>query len=126
MQVLRGDATREMELQGTAAELTDLAGLLLSGHGSVDLDRTGDPSPYSRFLSRVNVIQTSGPIAMMCAEGSDELDIRGGAPQLNLLAANMKGFADEGDVTCHLHIDYFPEHDYLDESSEPLVLALAR
>lgn len=127
MQVLRGELTREMELRGTAAELTGLANLLISGSGSVSLDHVDDPSPYGRSLSRINVVRTSGPIAMTCAAGSDELYIRGGSPQLDLLAANVRGYADDrdGDAMSHLHIDYFPGHDYLDESSEPLVLALA-
>ncbi|GGU61318.1 Imm32 family immunity protein [Lentzea flava] len=125
MQVLRHDTTRELELRGTAAELTDLARLLVSGHGSVDLGRVDDPAPYGRCLSRLNVVQASGPIAVVCAAGSDELTIRGGSAQLTLLAANVRGFANDGDATSHLHIDHFPGHDYLDESSEPLVVALA-
>jgi hypothetical protein len=127
MQVLRGDATREMELRGTAAELADLADLLISGFGSVDLDHVADPSPYSRSLSRINVVRASGPVAMTCATGSGELDIRGGHAQLDLLAANVQGFADgwDGDATSHVHIDYFPGHDYLDESSEPVVIGYA-
>src|SRR5687767_10252838 len=106
MQLRRLDATREMELRGTAAELTGLAGLLASGHGSLEFDRVADPSPYGRSLARVNVIPASGPITMTCATGSDELDIRGGSPQLDLLAANVQGFADAGDAMSHLHIDY--------------------
>ncbi|MFB9356802.1 Imm32 family immunity protein [Actinoplanes nipponensis] len=125
MQLRRLDATREMELRGTAAELTDFASLLISGSGSLDLDRVGDPSPYGRSLSRVNVLLASGPIAVVCSVGSDELEIRGGLPQLNLFATNVRGFADDADAMSHLHIDYFPGHDYLDESSDPLVIALA-
>jgi hypothetical protein len=124
MQVLRSDATRELELRGTVAELTDLAGLLVSGSGSVDLDHVDDPSPYSRSLSGVNVVRASGPVVITCAAGSDEMEIRGGSSQLDLLAANVQGFADEGDAASHLHIDYFPGHDYLNESSEPLVIGL--
>ncbi|MEV6713167.1 hypothetical protein AB0M48_14145 [Lentzea sp. NPDC051208] len=88
-----------------------------------------DPSPYGRCLSRVDVLRTSGPIAVTCAAGSDELDIRGGAHQLALLAENVQRFADDaddGDAMSHLHIDHFPGHDYLDESSEPLVIAFTR
>jgi hypothetical protein len=124
MQVLRTDATRELELRGTAAELTELAGLLTSGSGSVALDHVDDPAPYDRSLSSITVVRTSGPVVITCAAGSGELYIRGGSPQLDLLAANVQGFADDwdGDDMSHLHIDYFPGHDYLDESSEPLVL----
>ncbi|WP_319988328.1 Imm32 family immunity protein [Lentzea kristufekii] len=128
MQVLRDDPTREIELRGTAAELTGLAGLLISGRGSADLDHVADPSPYGRCLSRVNVLRTSGPIAVTCAAGSDELDVRGGSAQLALLAEIVRGFAedaDDADAMAHLHIDHFPGHDYLDECSEPLVIALA-
>lgn len=124
MQVLRGDATRELELRGTVEELTELAGLLTSGSGSVALDHVAEPSPYDRSLSSITVVRTSGPVVITCAAGSDELYIRGGSPQLDLLAANVQGFAEnwDGDNMSHLHIDYFPGHDYLDESSEPLVL----
>lgn len=125
MQVLRHDTTREMELRGTAAELTGLAVLLISGHGSVDLDRVDDPSPYGRCLPRINVVRASGPVTATCAVGSGELDIRGGSPQLALLAEIVQGFADDADATDHLHIDHFPGHDYLGESSDPLVIALA-
>ncbi|WP_459178198.1 Imm32 family immunity protein [Lentzea atacamensis] len=91
------------------------------------LDHVAEPSPHDRSLSSITVVLTSGPIAITCAAGSGELYIRGGSPQLDLLAANVQGFAEgwDGDDMSHLHIDYFPGHDCLDESSEPSVLGIA-
>jgi hypothetical protein len=124
MQIRRHDASREIELRGTAVELSELADMMLLGHGSIELVRAGDPSPYTQNLSRVNVARASGLLAIRYSADFGALKIHGGGSQLGLLAANLQGFADEGDATSHLHIDYFPECDYLDESSEPLVIAL--
>lgn len=125
MQVRRQDVSHEMELRGTAVELNALAELIRSGDGGVELDCAGDPFPYDRKLSRVRIAPASGPAVIQCSSDSDVLYIRGGGAQFELLAVNLEGFADEGDALSHLHLDYFPGHDYLDESSEPLVIALA-
>lgn len=125
MQVHRQDATTEMELRGTAAELLSLAELLRSGAGSAELDRVGDPAPYDRALLRVQVARGPGLAVMRCSPGSDVLVIRGGDAPLGLIADNLAGFAEADDRTGHLHLDPFPGHDYLDVASESLVVALA-
>ncbi|MEU8817501.1 hypothetical protein [Actinoplanes sp. NPDC048796] len=124
MQVLRSDATLEMELRGTVAELEGLAELVCSGSGTAELDRIGDPAPYDRTLARITVEQTSGPALIGCFTSPDVLDIRGGHEQLGLIADEVRGVAEDGDPRSHLHIDHYPGHGYLDESSEPLVVTL--
>ncbi|MCM4084586.1 Imm32 family immunity protein [Paractinoplanes hotanensis] len=111
-------------MSGTIAELEVLARLLTLGGGSVTLDRSADPSPYDRSLSRIDIVGGSGPIVARCLPESDVLWIQGGRAQLGLLAEILRDFAVAGDVTSHLHIEYFPGHDYLDESADPLVVAL--
>jgi hypothetical protein len=43
---------------------------------------------------------------------------------LALLAENVEGFASEADRSEHLHVDYFPGHDYLAQESDSLVVAI--
>ena len=124
MRARRAEITREMDLCGTAGELTKLAEILQSDGGSVSLSSYGDPSPYDFMLKRLEVTLTSGAIVIRCLTDSGVLQIRGGAAQFELLALNVQDYADEGDSMSHLHIDYFPGHDYLAESSESLVIAL--
>lgn len=50
--------------------------------------------------------------------------IRGGGESMAVLAANFKGFAEDGIPGEHMHIEYLPDHYYLAEGAEPLVLAL--
>jgi hypothetical protein len=123
MQVLRQDSTGETEIRGTAADLAELAELMLSGDGAILLDRPENPWPYDRSLVSVQIVHASGPVVVQICADSDMLHLRGGTTHFSLLAVNVQGFADDDDVTGHMHID-FPAHAYLDESSEPLVFAL--
>jgi hypothetical protein len=125
LQIRRHDATRETALSGTAAELSALAASMRDGSVSITLDVAGDPAPYSRMLSSLAVARTDGPVVIERREAV--LHIRGGAAQLDVLAANIQDFAaEEGDAGSHLHIEYFPGHGYLDETSEALVVQFLR
>jgi hypothetical protein len=55
---------------------------------------------------------------------SESLDVRGGPEALALLADNIEGFASEGDVDDHLHVDHYPDHDYLAEGSGSVVVTI--
>lgn len=114
-----------MELCGTSQELIELAEVLLAGDGHLALTHTGDPAPFDRKLTYIRVTRTSGLATVHCSVDSSVLQIQGGGVQIGLLAQNIRAFATAGDVMGHLHVDYFPGHDYLAASSEPLVIALA-
>jgi hypothetical protein len=125
MQVLRADKSGEMELSGTSLELLELVKGLRSSRGTRRLGASGNPSPYSRALSSIESRRTSGKVAILLPSDGETLEIQGGLEELELLASNIEDFAADGDRSAHLHVEYFPGHDYLSERSEPLVIALA-
>ncbi|WP_133898433.1 hypothetical protein [Streptomyces sp. KS 21] len=124
LKVLRGDSTGEMELSGPRSDLMALARELRSGQGEIRLEKVSDPSPYSRSLLRITYRQASGKITISSSGDSESLEIQGGLELLSLLAENIESFALEADQDDHLHVDYFPEHDYLASGSGSLVVAI--
>lgn len=126
MKVLRGDSTGELELSGTRSELLALGRELRKGYGEIPLEKVSDPFPCSRSLSWMSVRRASGKILTSSSGDSESLDVRGGPEALSLLADNIEGFASEADVDDHLHVDYYPDHDYLAEGSGSMVVAIAK
>ncbi|MFF0172417.1 Imm32 family immunity protein [Micromonospora profundi] len=124
MQVLRSDATAEMELSGTRLDLLSLAQALRSGRETLPLNVEADPFPYSRALSTIESTCTSGDVAISLSADSRTLTFSGGPGELESLASALIGFTDEGDNSAHLHVEYVPGHECLSPNSEPLVIAL--
>ncbi|GAA2470548.1 hypothetical protein ACFPFX_12625 [Streptomyces mauvecolor] len=124
LKVLCGDSAGELELSGTRSELLALSRKLRSGEGETLLSKVSNPFPYSRSLSRIAVCQASGKIMISSSGDGESLDVEGKLESLHLLADNIEGFALEADQDDHLHVDYFPEHDYLAEGSGSLVVAI--
>ncbi|GHH82967.1 hypothetical protein GCM10018793_43900 [Streptomyces sulfonofaciens] len=124
MKVLRDDSTGELELSGTRSELMALGRKLRSGDGKTLLAKVPDPFPYSRSLLRIEIRQASGKVRISSSERGEALDVEGRLLFLSLLAENIEGFALEADQSDHLHVDYFPEHDYLTGGSGSLVVAI--
>ncbi|MCP2329191.1 hypothetical protein HDA40_007698 [Hamadaea flava] len=120
MHVLYAESTGEIELSGTAADLSRLA-RRLRGREPILLDRRDDPAPYDRALSVVTVTLTSG--AVHVSVDGDTLRLEGGGRALELLAANIESVADADDSAYHLHIEY-PGDEYVAPTSRPLVVAL--
>lgn len=83
-----------------------------------------DSFPYSRSLLRIKVRQASGKVRISSSGGGASLDVEGRPESLSLVAENIEGFALEADQSDHLHVDYFPEHDYLAGGSGSLVVAI--
>jgi hypothetical protein len=124
LKVLRGDSTGEFEMSGTPSDLLALGRKLRSGEGEIFLEKVRDPFPYSRSLLRIEVHRASGKIIISSSGDGEYLDVEGRLESLSLLADNIEGFAWEADRGDHLHVDYFPEHDYLAEGSGSLVVAI--
>jgi hypothetical protein len=124
MQVLRQDATDELELSGPVDELRRLASALRSGRTAQPLDTSGDPAPYDRALSSLETARTSGGVAVRHSADGEVLTIEGGPDQLAVLAEVFEDFADEGDLFAHLHLEYLPDHEFLSPRTQPLVVAL--
>lgn len=126
LSLVRSDATKEMELRGSGPEFQGFAAGLRSGREvSVCLDEAPDPSPYDRSLSRVLIRSGSGKVEVALMDDGQSLLICGGAEFMAVMAANFDVFAVDGVRGEHVHIEYFPDHYYLAEDADPLVLALA-
>ena len=126
LSLVRSDATKEMELRGSGTEFKEFAAGLRSGSEvSVFLAEVPDPSPYDRSLSRVLIRSGSGKVEVALIDDGQSLLICGGAEFMAVMAANFDGFAEDGVRGEHAHIEYFPQHHYLAEDADPLVLALA-
>lgn len=123
LKVLHGDATGEMELSGSCSDLLALGRDLRRGSGEILLESVENPSPYSRALTRIKIRQVVGKVKIAVSRGEDALEIEGEEDYLSLLAQNVEGFALEADRDDHLHVDYFPGHDYLVETSGSVVVA---
>ena len=124
MKVLRENSSGEMEISGTRSELLALGRKLRGGRGEISLPEVSDPSPYDRPLSRIEFRRASGKVRLSSSGEGEVLAVRGGLESLALLADNIEGFALGADRGCHLHVDYFPAHDYLAEGSESLVVCI--
>ena len=126
LSLVRSDATGEMELRGSSSQFKELAARLRSGKEiSVSLDDVPAPSPYDRSLSRVVIRGGSGKVVISLMDDGQSLLICGGGEFMAVLATNVDGFAEDGVRGEHVHIEYFPDHYYLAQDAEPLVLALA-
>ncbi|NJC14417.1 hypothetical protein F4558_004243 [Micromonospora profundi] len=124
MQVLRSDATAEMELSGTRLDLLSLAQALRSDRETLLLNAEADPFPNSEAPSTIESTCTSGDVVISLSTDSRALAFSGGSGELESLASTIVGFAEEGDDSAHLHVEYVPGHEYLSPNSEPLVIAL--
>ncbi|MFE3551905.1 hypothetical protein ACFXN2_24950 [Streptomyces kronopolitis] len=124
MKVLRDDSTEEFELSGSSSELLALGQKLRSGDGETLLEKVSDPFPYSRSLLRIDVRQANGKVRISSSGGGESLDVEGKLESLSILAENIEGFALEALQGHHLHVDYFPGHDYVAKGSASLVVAI--
>ncbi|WP_199744669.1 Imm32 family immunity protein [Actinomadura harenae] len=75
-------------------------------------------------MSRIDFRQASGKVGISSSGDGEVMEVQGGLDSLALLADNIEGFALEADQGDHLHVDHFPEHDYLAEGSDPLVVCI--
>lgn len=124
LKVLHSVSTGELELSGTRSELLTLGRNLRSGRGEILLAKVANPFPYTRSLSRIEFQQASRKIRLSSSGDGETLDVTGRLESFSLLAENIEGFALESDQGDHLHVDYFPEHDYLAGGSGSLVVAI--
>ncbi|MFE4207442.1 hypothetical protein ACFRSX_27610 [Streptomyces goshikiensis] len=76
-------------------------------------------------MSRIEFEETSGLVVAFASEDFESMEVRGGRESIDLLAENLKDFAEEADLDSHLHIEYLPDYGYLSEESDPLVIELA-
>ena len=125
LSIVRSDATGEMEFRGSSAQFKEFAAKVRGGSDvSTSLDEAPAPSPYDSSLSRVIISGGSGKVVIALIDGGQSLLVCGAGEFMAVLAATIEGFAEDGVRGEHAHVEFFPDHHYLMEEAEPLVLAL--
>src|SRR5215217_7189566 len=124
----------DLELGGSAQGLLSLAERLIRNRETqfdLALSTSGvDPTPYDGVLSRLSVkIRSEQPLYI--GRTGTTLRIEGSQRTLETFASNLESLARQGSeqhpmgtARVHLHLDYYPGHYFLDESSEPIVIAV--
>jgi hypothetical protein len=81
--------------------------------------------PSENFLTTLQIIQEESMVKITVEQ--DSLIIKGKKEKLSTLAQNIRFHADLAKSTGennHIHIEYFPDHFYLDPSSFPLIVTV--
>ena len=117
----------DLELQGSPDSIIQLADLLVSEHQEIDLSTPNaiQSAPYDAFITAIHLKRQEGHVVIQRTD--TVLTICGSLENLALLADNLKWLANQVTVTgCdnHLHIEYYPDHFYLNASSVPLVVSV--
>jgi hypothetical protein len=127
--VSRSSKWHEIEIEGCSQGLRQLADWLVSDAASnkIELNLPKDilPAPYEKFMSNMQVIRNNAKLRVIYR--GTTLLITGSLEYLTILAETIKGLAEavqESARQPHLHIEYWPDHFYLDPGSEPLVVTL--
>ncbi len=125
----REDETEDLELAGTPLELKELADLILNISDSLlslDLDLTQEAYPYDKLLGKLQIrFEPEAKVVIQQHEGV--LMISGSKENLSVMADNMLQLAghppSSNSIPHHLHLEYYPDHYFLDIESTPLVVS---
>lgn len=125
-----------IELRGNSAAMRAIAELLRGGAGKRSrvslLHVASEPAPYDGFLEFLDVEMLSDGrrVEVEVARKGNTLHIEGSKELMKILAENIELLVDDvgrSDISeKHLHIEYHPDHYYLAESSEPLILVVTQ
>jgi hypothetical protein len=111
-----------LSLVGTPATLLSLAEALDRGcDTTLRLAEGVDPTPYLRTANVLRVVVEAACDVSVAVDG-DVVTVRGAAPDLAILAENVKSLGEHPGKGKHLHIEYFPDHFYLRADSHPMVV----
>jgi len=133
--MLRGLYTRggDLEFGGSAQGLLGLAKLLTrKGETQFDLalSTSGvDPTPYDGVLTLLSA-KIGGEQPLYIGRTGSTLRIEGSQETVELFASNLESLARQGaehpmgSEKVHMHVEYYPGHYFLDERSEPVVIAV--
>ncbi len=122
----------EVELRGDVVAMGRIAELLrgrAEEQVRVDLQcADSEATPYDGFLKFLDIeIRNEEPRIKVVIE-RDALRVVGSSDMMKILAENIEMLIDDvkrsGVGEKHLHIEYHPDHYYLDSSSAPLVLTV--
>jgi hypothetical protein len=115
------ETTGEIELAGSAKELSLLSRQLLFDNKTVNLEYESlEPFPYSRNLESIQVKHFSDQAVKISIEGNSLL-IEGSRDKLLILSENFDRQGDEL-KNYHIHIEYYDGHFFLSPDSKPLIV----
>ncbi len=118
-------ATHEAEIALDAEASSELADMIARGEGELAGDRSADPKPYDQLLSAVRVTTAPGKVVLGLDADGRVLTITGALDHLAVLANVVRDVPLDPDPMAHVHVEYFEDHYYLDESEVSLVLRFA-
>jgi hypothetical protein len=123
-----------VELRGHPAALRRLADMLVSTDRPLEITLSvpegASSEPYDAFLRRIRITRSSGDVAIMRCDTT--MVVTGATEKLSILARWISWLAADNetmatnDVSDHLHLEYYPGHEFLDASSRPTVITVSR
>jgi hypothetical protein len=122
-----------IDLEGAAEDLRHLSRTIQEFVGSETfflVVPSVPSSPYEGYLKSLRLEQHPGKVCISRDAGA--IVISGPPDKLLVLARNIEEAAEgqdppnSGKLRYHSHIEYYPEHFYLSEESEPLVVTKAK
>lgn len=125
MRLLYSSADNELEFSGNRAEFAYFSEIIEAGKGSLLLtDMTPHPA-YAYVLRKITVEQAPQKKVSIEVDLPQSVALIRGDPEwLEVLRDNVRDFGASADVDEHLHVEYFPDHYYLDEQSSALILLM--
>jgi hypothetical protein len=118
----RYSGAKQLLVEGTSSDLLAFAAALRAPR-LLPLQSPKDASPYEGFLAEIAI--EPSPDRVRIARRDAILVISGSSESRDALSGEIEGLAS-GSLGSHLHIDYYPDHPFLDASTSPLVLSLRR
>ena len=128
--VVQFSASNDLLLEATTNALEELAGILeensTDNHYKLLTSAQPAAKSYEGFLATLQIIKSEG--ALKVYRDHNMLVISGSPGNCIIFAANLRFLCQETlsqpsmQSVLHIHIEYFPDHPYLDPVSDPVVI----
>jgi hypothetical protein len=113
--------SKEICIVGSGDEFRMLASIIRQTRGKVMSNQTGSPVPYEMLLKAIVVESLPAHGVTFRVTTDNQLSIAGDKSKMVMLADSVQGIAEADDVEGHWHLEYLPDHLFLDPGSFPVV-----
>jgi hypothetical protein len=119
-----------IDIEGPTEGLQELAREMRDMHRAKEFSLSvpdQSPAPYAGYITSLQIESSSGNVLL--TRSAARLTIRGAPEKLAILADNIDFLAVQPNqpksvrLREHVHIEYYPGHNYLHEMSIPLLIA---
>lgn len=134
--VAQYSASSDLLFEATVAALGRFADLLEDDSLETDFELVVPAEPvaasYEGFLTALHLVKVEGQAGLKIYRERNVLIISGGLANSSTFAANIRFLQEEAlsrpsmQSVLHLHIEYYPDHPYLDPNSDPLVIYIKK